>query len=273
MRLITLQHGEPVYARSGDLVVFNQLGVKIAMDSVSNQDYYAWLDDRIATIGSVVSGAKIAEKPDARVSPPLNTAIYYDTAGYDVLPSGALLRTSCNRITHAFCAFKAPVDQGHVRRDYRYVFSGHEKRMIQQAPDSPEAVAVVKRLLARDDIEHPGTHLRQRYGIDPQSLEPAIRLDDYRFTFFVWLDGKDALRCSMDRFDVSNQRLPEASRAHEILAEVELSIYPRIDAKTASDPRVLVLVGELSDSLCNRFGVSVTRLIKYQRSAQALGIA
>jgi hypothetical protein len=220
-----------------------------------------------------VYGAKIAEKPDARVSPPLNTAIYYDTADYDILPSGALLRTSCNRITHAFCAFKAPVDQSHARRDYRYVFGGHERRVIQQAPSSPEAVAVVKRLLAREDIEHPGTHLRRRYGIDPQSLEPAIRLDDYRFTFFVWLDGKDALRCSMDRFDVSNLRLPEASRARQHLAEVELSIYPRIDADTANDPRVRALIGALSGSLCNRFGVSVTRLIKYQRSARALGIA
>jgi hypothetical protein len=265
------EKAEPVYQRSGDFVIFNQLGVKIAMDSVSMQDYYAWLDDMIADIGSMVTGAKIVEKPQARESPPLNTAIYYDTPDYQILPTGALLRTSCNKITHAFCAFKAPADRNLIRRDHRYVFDGDEKVLIQAAPDSPEAVFVVKRLLARDDIEHPGTHLRDTCGIEPRSTEPSIRLDDYRFTFFAWLDGQDALRCSMDRFDVSNLRVPDGARKH--LVEVELSIYPRIDPAVAADTRVRMLIDALSELLCDRFSVNVTALIKYQRAALALGIA
>jgi hypothetical protein len=264
---------EPVYLRRGDFVVFNQLGVKIVMDSVANHEYYAWLDDMIADIGSVVRGAAIVEKPQARVSPPLNTAIYYDTADYQILPTGALLRTSCNKITHAFCAFKASADDNRVRRDHRYVFDGDEKAVIQQAPDSEQAVAVVKRLLARDDIEHPGTHLRERYGIEPKSAEPSIRLDDYRFTFFAWLDERDALRCSLDRFDVINLRTSDPVPERKHLAEVELSIYPRIDPLVAKDARVRVLIGALADSLCARFDVSVTSLIKYQRAALALGVS
>jgi hypothetical protein len=263
---------DPVYERSGNFVVFQQLGVKIALDAVSNQEYYGWLDEMIANVGSVVPGAEIVEKPQARVSPPLNTAIYYDTADYQILPTGALLRTSCNKITHAFCAFKASADGNHVRRDHRYVFDGEEKATIQQQPDSPEALAVVKRLLARKDIEHPGTHLRKTYGIEPESMEPSIRLDDYRFTFFAWLDGKDALRCSLDRFDVSNLRVPDRTRDRKQVAEVELSIYPRIDLAVAKDARVRMLIDALSDSLCNRFAVSVTSLIKYQRAARALGL-
>jgi hypothetical protein len=264
---------ESVYERRGNFVIFKQLGVKIAMDLVSTEEYYSWLDEMITNIGSLIPGSEIAEKPQARVSPPLNTAIYYDTADYQILPTGALLRTSCNKITHAFCAFKASVDSNHVRRDHRYVFDGQEKVVIQQRPDSMEAIAIVKRLLARDDIEHPGTHLNEIYGIDPKSVQPSIRLDDYRFTFFAWLDGRDALRCSLDRFDVSNLRLPDLTREYKKLAEVELSIYPRIDPGVAEDSRVRMLIEVLSDSLCNRFAVSVTHHIKYQRAAQALGIA
>jgi hypothetical protein len=266
------QEDTPVFERSGDFIVFNQLGVKIPMDSVSNEDYYSWLDEMIARIGSIVPGAEIAEKRRARTSPPLNTAIYYDTPDYQILPTGALLRTSCNKITHAFCAFKAPADDHRVRRDHRYVFQGSEKLTIQQAPDSPEAVALVRRLLARDDIQHPGVYLRQTCGIDPEAAEPTIRLDDYRFTFFAWLDGRDALRCSMDRFDVSDLRLTEATRTRERLAEVELSIYPRVALEVVRDPRMLALIGMLSNSLCETFQTSPTSQIKYQRSARALGI-
>jgi hypothetical protein len=266
----TSQKHDPVYTESGDFIFSNQLGVKIAMDSVSKEDYYAWLDDMIVTVGSMVPGAEIAEKQDARVSPSLHTAIYYDTADFQILPTGALLRATCN--AHAYCTFKAPADGHNIRRDQRYVFGGHDKAVIRQAPDSPEAVAIVKRLLARTDIEHPGTQLRMRYGIDPETLEPAIRLDDYRFTFFVWVDGNDALRCSIDCFEVSNLRLPSAARYSKSLVEVELNIYPRIDPEMAEDSRVQEAIDRLAASLCDRFGVSVISLIKYQRSARALGI-
>ena len=265
----TSQKQDPVYTERGDLIFYNQLGVKIATDSVSREDYYAWLDDMIAAMGSMVPGAEIAEKPDARVSPSLHIAIYYDTADFRILPTGALLRATCN--AHAYCTFKSPADSHHIRRDQRYVFGGRDKAVIRQAPDSPEAIAIVKRLLARTDIEHPGTQLRMGYGIAPESLEPAIRLDDYRFTFFVWIDGKDALRCSVDRFEVSNLRLPEAERDRKWLVEVELSVYPRIDPKMAGDSRVQEAIDRLAASLCDRFGVSVISLIKYQRAALALG--
>jgi len=264
--------GEPVYEREGDFVVFNQLGVKVEMDGVPLDEYYRWLDETEATIGAVVPGAQIAEKPNARVAPPLNTAIYYDTETLDILPTGALLRTSCNKITHAFCAFKAPVDERRVRRDHRYMFSGEEKALIQHAPDSAEAVAVVRNLMSRTDIEHPGMHLREKMGIDPRTVIPSIRLDDLRYTFFVWLDGRDSLRCSIDCYDVINLRLPEDQRQKQQVAEVELSIYPRIAQEIAEDPRTPQLIDVMSTSLQQTFGVSVTKSIKYQRSATALGI-
>src|SRR5947209_12655094 len=156
---------EAVYTKKENVVVFNQLAVKIVMDPISNEDYFAWLDRRTRDIGQEVPGAQIAEKENARVAPPLNTAVYYDTSDYRILPTGALLRTSCNKITHAFCAFKMAQDQHSVRKDHRYVFAGEEKATIQRAPTSPEAVAIVTRLLARKDIEHPGTFLERCYGI------------------------------------------------------------------------------------------------------------
>ena len=262
--------GEAVYEKKGELVVFNQVGVKVEMDGVPNADYYAWLDDMTATIGSVVPGSRIMEKENARESPPLNTAIYYDTEDHRILPTGALLRTSCNKITHAFCAFKAAQDDNHVRKDHRYVFADEEKRTIQRAPASPEAVAIVRGMLARTDIEHPGTHLQRQYGIDPRELFPALGLDDLRYTFFVWLDGRDALRCSIDRYEVFPLRGSAGDR--KPVSEVELAIYPRIAPEIAADPRVVMLLNELSGSLCERFGVRVTTAIKYQRAALALGI-
>jgi hypothetical protein len=242
MKLAHTPDKEVVYEKKGDFVVFNQLGVKVEMDPVTNDDYYAWLDDMTDEIGSLVSGAKIVEKENARQSPPLNTAIYYDTAGHHILPTGALLRTSCNKITHAFCAFKAAQDGNHVRRDHRYVFDGDDKRTIQQAPASAAAVAIVKRLLSRTDIEHPGTHLERHYGIRGEELFPAIQLDDYRYTFFVWLDARDALRCSIDRYHVRNLRIPEGDREWKPVSEVELAIYPRIEPEVARDRRVVALL-------------------------------
>lgn len=263
---------EPVYTRDEQVVVFNQLAVKVEMDTVSNEDYYAWLDRMTAGIGGLVPGAEIAEKPNARVSPPLNTAIYYDTDDYRILPTGALLRTSCNKITHAFCAFKMAEDAHSVRRDHRYVFDGEEKATIQRAPDSPEAVAVVRRLLTRRDVEHPGVHLEAHYGIRGDELSPALRLDDYRYTFFVWLDRRDALRCSIDRYSVSDLRIPEGERVAKDIAEVELAIYPRVDPDVARDARVPALIETLAGSLCREFGVSITSDIKYQRGARALSM-
>jgi hypothetical protein len=273
MSSLQMPSDDGVYSTKDDgLVIFNQLALKIEMDSVSNEQYYAWLDDMAQGIGRCVPGAQIAEKPNARTSPPLNTAIYYDTRDYRLLATGALLRTSCNKITHAFCAFKMAHDEHSVRRDHRHVFAGEEKRTIQAAPASDAAVAIVKRLLARTDIEHPGTFLAQRYGIRGDDLMASVQLDDYRYTFFVWLDGRDALRCSLDRAHVTNLRLPESQRHSNPVSEVELAIYPRISPEVAKDRRVIDLIEVLSRSLCQTFGVRVTKSIKYQRAAQVLGI-
>ena len=270
--MATLRLPEKVYAIAGDVVVFNQLAVKIEMDHVSNDAYYAWLDRMTNTIGFLVPGAAIVEREDARTAPPLNTAVYYDTADYRILPTGSLLRTSCNRITHAFCAFKLAQDLHSVRSDHRFVFSGNDKRVIQTAPISDNAVAIVKKLLRRRDIVHPGTYLERHLGLMGDLLEPAICLEDYRYTFFVWLDNKDALRCSIDRFVVSDLRLPTRIRRKIPVSEVELAIYPRITPAVASDQRVLHLLRALSDSLCAEFNVSITEDIKYQRAARSLGL-
>ncbi len=263
---------EAVYIKQENIVVFNQLAVKIEMDSVSNEEYYAWLDEMIMTISGIVPGSKIVEKENSRQSPPLNTAVYYDTIDYKIQSTGALLRTSCNKITHAFCAFKDAQDEYSVRRDHRYVFSGEEKQTIQNDPTSQESVAIVKQLLARKDIEHPGTFLERSHGIKGEDLIPAICLDDYRYTFFVWLDQKDALRCSIDRAHVSNLRLPENLRERKPFSEVELAIYPRISPEVAQDKRVVDLISVLSESLIRKFGVKITSDIKYQRASKVLGI-
>lgn len=264
---------EQTYLKCGEMVFFNQLGIKIEMDGIEPAEYYAWLDDMRDAIGGMVRGAVIAEKANARTTPPLNIAIYYDTPDYRILPTGALLRTSCNIVTHAFCAFKMQQDRHGVRNDHRYVFDGEEKLIIQRAPDSEEAVAIVRRLLSRSDIDHPGTFLERAHGIRATELLPAIRLEDYRYTFFVWLDdGNDALRCSFDRFTVSDLRIPPAERRRAALSEVELAIYPRIAPEVASDSRVVDLIRVLGQSLCGRFRVPGTDRIKYQRAAQALGL-
>jgi hypothetical protein len=267
-----LKMPEEIYISRQDVTLFNQLAVKVEMDTVSNDDYYRWLDDTKNIIGSVIIGAEIAEKKNARGEPPLNIAIYYDTPDYRLLPTGALLRTSCNIVTHAFCAFKGAQDNDSVRADYRYVFAGEEKRIIQTAPDSEDAVAIVRRLLSRSDIQHPGMYLKQYCGINPSILEPSIRLDDLRYTFFVWLDKKDALRCSIDRAHVVDLRIKEQRRQRMPVSEVEIAIYPHIDPKVARDSRVVQVIQFLTDSLCREFGVTVTKDIKYQRAARVLSI-
>lgn len=262
-----------IYYAADDVVIFNQLACKIPMDHVSNAEYYKWLDRVTGTISVAVSGARIVEKPTARDAPPLNTAIYYDTPDRRILPTGALLRTSCNKITHAFCAFKMAEDGGSVRKDHRYVFDGAEKAAIQQSPDGAAAVGVVQGLLRRTDIEHPGIFLQRNHGIDPATLFPSIRLDSLRYTFFVWLDRRDALRCSIDRYETVDLRVAPEARVQRPVAEVELAIYPRIAPDVAVDPRVVDLIAFLSDSLCTTFATSITTDIKYQRCAQVLGIA
>jgi hypothetical protein len=264
---------DSIYVRTGNSVVFNQRGVKIEMDAVDTESYYAWLDDMKRAVGGAVPGAEIAEKENARVSPPLNTAIYYDTPDHKILPTGALLRTSCNKITHAFCAYKASETGDGVRRDHRYVFDGDEKREIQREPDGPAAVSIVKRLLARTDIKHPGTYLESDYSIIPTDVTPSIRLDDHRYTFFVWLDKQDALRCSLDRATVANLRCPPDERVSRPVIEVELAIYPRVSPEVGRDERIGQVIDYLADQLCDRFDTRRTTDIKYQRSCAALEIA
>lgn len=272
MTALEMPEGSKVYYQEDDVVIFNQLARKILMDGVSNTQYYDWLDAAKKDVATHVLGAEIAEKPSARKEPPLNTAIYYDTDDRDILPTGALLRTSCNKITHAFCAFKMKEDAGSVRKDHRYVFDGDEKRTIQQEPNSVEAVKIVQSLMRRTDIEHPGSYLQSQYGIDPATLKPSIRLDSFRYTFFVWLDGRDALRCSIDRYYTVDLRIPQSAQVRPEVVEVELAIYPRISSEMAGDPRTVDLISYLSESLCQTFDTNVTDDIKYQRCAQALKI-
>src|SRR6266853_1126294 len=91
-----------VYTRRGNFAVFNQLGLKLDFKSTtSDKEYYDWLDAMIVDIGRLVPGAKIAEKSYARAEPRLNTGVYYDTPDYRLLKGGLVLRTTCNRKTHA----------------------------------------------------------------------------------------------------------------------------------------------------------------------------
>jgi hypothetical protein len=260
---------EAVFRRIENLVIFKQTGEKIDMDTVSDDQYFAWLDSMIDSIGNLVNGAEIAEKPDARSNPPLNTAVYYDTEDYALLGTGSLLRTSCNKITHAFCAFKLARNDEGVRKDHRYMFAGDEKKLIQDDPTQPAAAALVRDVLGRDSEATPGPYLYEHYGITPEMVSPVLRLDNYRYGFYVWLDKKDALRCSLDRASVTGLRHPDREGK---FSEVELAVYPRISEDVASDPRVQQLMAVLSNSLKETFGVETTRMIKYQRAASVLGL-
>ena len=264
---------EPIYTRDGGFAVFNQLGVKLDFSSTTtNEEYYDWLDEMITKIGQLVPGAEIAEKSYARTEPRLNTGVYYDTSNHHLLKENMVLRTTCNRKTHAFCAFKQAEDEHNVRRDHRYSFEGEAKSTIQNSPTSPESVAFVKALLARKDFEHPGIFLRKATGISGQELMPAVCLEQYRHPFFVWLDKRDALRCSMDRVEVYNLRLPEDERERQPFSEIELPVYPHIEESVAKDPRLIDLITVLADSLRERFDLNFITDSKYQRAAKALGI-
>jgi hypothetical protein len=258
---------EPTFQRIENLVIFKQIGVKIAMDHVSDDEYFNWLNTISENLPGLVDHAQIAEKPDARTNPPLNTAVYYDTDSYDLLETGSLLRTSCNKITHAFCAFKVARDAKGMRKDHRYVFQGDEKRLIQEDPTQPAAVALVRDMLGRKDEATPGPYLLEHYGITPDMLSPVLKIDNHRFGFYVWLDNQDALRCSLDRATVSGLRHPDR---HGQFSEVELALYPRVKEHIAQDPRVDQLFNILKDSLVKTFAVAVTNDIKYQRAATVL---
>jgi hypothetical protein len=268
---LQLPAGADVFAKQGKVALFYQLGVKVDLMTVPVRRYFAWLDGMKERLPRLVPGAEIAEKPDARIQPVLNTGVYYDTDDYRVVQTGSLLRTTC-AVTHAFCAFKLADDGKQVRKDHRYVFQGRDKRLIQQAPASDEAVAIVRRLLARTDIEHPGTFLQLYHGIDPTTLTPAILVKRYISSFYVWLDRRDALRCPMDRVYVSNLREPAAQRRLRSFREVELMIYPHVAPEVARDPRLVEVIEHLAASLREQLGAPITTEIKYQRGARTLGL-
>ncbi|NJC12942.1 hypothetical protein F4558_002768 [Micromonospora profundi] len=252
-------------------MLFNQFGPKLAIrNETTNLDYFAWLDYMTCRIGDIVTGAEILEKPNDRIDPRRNTGVYYDTEDYALLHAHMVLRTTSNPKTHAFCAFKYGADENEVRRDHRHIFDGDEKRIIQLRPTSPEAVSVVRSLLSRQDIRHPGSFLWEATGIGPDELRPAICVAQYRYTFYVLLDGKDVLRCSLDRADVANLRQPEASRETGMFSEIELPIYPRISPSMLADARVEQLMTTLSSSLHESLGASSVHDSKYRRAARVL---
>ncbi|MFB8282775.1 hypothetical protein [Nocardia colli] len=267
---LKMPSNEPIFSRSGNAIIFNQVGVKLMLPmTLPTEKYFDWLDEMTSKIKTKITGAEIAEKPYARTSPRLNTGVYYDTPDRDLLSIGAVLRTTCNKITHAFCAFKQPADTGGVRRDRRHVFSGTDKQTIQNDPTSAASVGIVTALLARTDIEHPGVHLRGAHSIDPTTLTPSIRIAQLRHPFFVWLDGKDALRCVMDRATVTDLR--NTTEDIEFL-ELELPIYPRITPDVAQDPRTLRLIEVLADEAIQGLSGILTERNKYQRAAEELRI-
>lgn len=262
-----------IYEKNGNFAVFNQLGVKLDFhDSISDEEYYGWLDEMKKNIGMSIHGAEIAEKTYARTEPRLNIGVYYDTKDYTLLKSGMVLRTTCNKKTHAFCAFKLDEDDNQVRRDHRYVFEGEAKKTIQDNPTSEESIAYVRQLLERDDIEHPGTHLKKLTGIEGKDLMPALCIEQYRHPYFVWLDGHDALRCSMDRVSTYNLRILQDERDKKTFSEIELPIYPHVEDIVVNDPRLKEMIKVLSDSLTDRFGLKIIYDSKYQRAAKILNI-
>lgn len=272
LQINTGNTNNPIFKINEGYNIFNQLAVKIDMDDVDDKEYFEWLDKVIEEVPQEIPNTTFLEKEGVRYVPPLNTAVYYDTKDYKLLPTGALLRTSCNVITHAFCAFKMPEDAGGNRLDRRHVFEGEKKKVIQQAPYSDEAVAIVKDLLGRTDIEHPGTFLKQEFNISAQELSPAMILFGNRSTFFVRVDDMDVLRCSIDRSNVMNYRTDIEGKNKKPFREVELSIYPRIQEIISKDPRVIELINYLSNSLIETFKTKVIYDIKYQRGAKKLGI-
>jgi len=264
---------DPVFVRSGDFVRFQQYGVKLDFpNEVGNEEYYSWLDEMIASIDRLVPGARIVEKEQDRSDPRRNSGVYYDTDDYRLLCGHMVLRTTSNPKTHAFCAFKYGADEKGIRRDHRYIFDGEDKFTVQTSPTGDAAVAVVKRLLSRQDVMHPGIVLAEATGIQPQDLTPALLLVQHRRTFYVWLDGEDALRCSMDRAEVTDLRSVGGTAKTGRFSEVEVPIFPRISPGLLDDPRVQELIDVLSGSVTDRFGVTVVHDSKYRRGARTIGL-
>jgi hypothetical protein len=272
MKDIRLDQEKPIFEKNVGHNIFNQLAVKIEMDGVDDAEYFEWLDDQKVQAGEVIRGIKFLEKEGVRETPPLNTAVYYDTVNYKLLPTGALLRTSCNVITHAFCAFKMPEDEHGNRLDRRHVFEGEEKLAIQTTPYSDRSTAIVRHLLSRDDIDQPGVFLKREYGVASEQISPAVVLRGHRSTFYVLVDGFDILRCSIDRSTVFNPRTDPSLTRPFSFREVEISIYPRISPEISKDDRVLSAIKHLVNSLQERFKKKITYDIKYQRAASGLGI-
>ena len=272
MKDLKIDHSKPVFEVRRGHNVFRQLAVKVDMNGVPDHDYFAWLDFVIREARVDAGKVSFLEKEGVRTDPPLNTAVYYDTVDYKLLPTGALLRTSCNKVTHAFCAFKMPEDESGTRLDRRHVFDGAEKLQIQTAPYSDDSIAIVKRLLRRTDIEQPGMFLFNAFGISPEELTPAVVLFGHRSTFYVRLDDCDVLRCSLDRSRVMDFRNDPQGLAQKSFREVEISIYSRISSEISGDPRVVALIHYLTETLTARFSRPVIYDIKYQRAAATLGI-
>lgn len=269
---LAMEIGQPFH-RDGNLVLFSQFGPKLRFpDDVTNDQYFAWLDRTTAEIGKIVPGTEIIEKPADREEPRRNTGVYYDTEDFVLLKSHMVLRTTSNPKTHAFCAFKYGADENQTRRDHRHIFEGDEKRTIQFGPSSDAAVEVVRSLLRRTDIRHPGTFLKEATGLGPDDLRPAVMIAQYRYTFYVLIDGHDALRCSLDRADVSSLRQMGRHVEPKFFSEIELPIFPRISQATLRDERTVRLMKVLSESLGDAFGAEHIHDSKYRRAARILGL-
>jgi hypothetical protein len=262
-----------IFQREGDFVRFAQSGHKLTFPSkVSDGDFYRWLDRRIADIPNAVPGASIVERAEERLAPRKNSGIYYDTPDLRLLQADVVLRTTSNPKTHAYCACKFGENAERIRRDHRYVFSGEDKRTIQNDPGGAAAVATVKRLMARRDIPHPGSVLQAETGIDPLTLNPVLSLIQLRRTFYVLLDGEDALRCSLDRAEVRLLASFVATTASAEFSEVEVPVYPRIKEEVLRDGRVPELMSFLISSLGSAFGCTEVHDSKYRRAMRLLGL-
>ncbi|WP_431687167.1 hypothetical protein [Hahella sp. NBU794] len=272
MKSLKIDNSQPVFEVKKGHNVFNQLAVKVDMNGVTDEQYFEWLDFVAEDAAKHINGVRFLEKEGVRDNPPLNTAVYYDTKDYKLLPTGALLRTSCNKVTHAFCAFKMPENEHGNRLDRRHVFQDEKKKQIQEAPYSPESVKIVKDLLKDQELDQPGKYLFREFNIAGDELEPAVVLFGNRSTFFVRIDEYDVLRCSLDRSRVMDYRKDINGERKAFFQEVEISIYPRIKKEISEDVRIIELIDYLVDSLKQRFSTKVIYDIKYQRAAEALGI-
>ncbi|MCC8399087.1 MAG: hypothetical protein LN563_00635 [Rickettsia endosymbiont of Platyusa sonomae] len=270
LKINTGNDDNPIFKINTGYNIFNQLAVKIDMEGISDEEYFKWLDEIIKTTPAIIPGTSFLEKEGVRTKPPLNTAVYYDTVDYKLLHTGALLRTSCSILTHAFCAFKMPEDEYGNRLDRRHVFEGDDKKTIQLAPYSKEAINIVKSLLSREDIEHPGKFLKEKFNISSDELSPAVVLLGNRSTFYVCVDGYDTLRCSIDRSVVFNYRTDYEGKNKQLFRECEISIYPRISETISKDKRVIDLIYYLVNSLTDTFQKEIIYDIKYQRGAKVL---